>query len=203
MSLPKREVVQLPKPVDIQQALSEAMARLSPLGDDFALIGGVALAAHGIERFTKDVDLATTVTRTAAAERALTDCDIRPLQLGGISLLTTSGVRVDLIDRRFEYRALFEEAIGESKARGMIIRSGAVEVPVVPLHYLVAMKLIADRPQDEADLHALLAKDQLDYRAARDVIFRIVGPYAARRLDKLARVANRKDAPPDYDTPGK
>lgn len=202
MSLPRREVLRLPKPVDVQQALVEAMARLRPLGDDFALIGGVALAVHGIERYTKDVDLATTVAQTAAAERSLTDLDLRPLKLGGVSLLTGSGVRVDLIDRRFEYRGLFEEAIREAKESGLVAQSGAVELPVVALPHLVAMKLIADRPQDEADLHALLGKPQLDYRRARAIVLAHVGPYAARRLDKRARAANRSDAPDDYDGAG-
>lgn len=136
----------VPKPVDVQQALAEAMETLTPLGADLALIGGVALAVHGIERFTKDVDLATTTTLCAAAEAALgPDTDPLPLRLGGISFRSRSGVRVDLIDRR-----------------------------------------------------ALLAKPDLDYRRARDIVHRHVGPYAARRLDKLARAAHRTDAPDDY-----
>lgn len=194
----KREELPLPKPVDIHRAIAEAVAHLQPLGDEFVLIGGVALGAYGIERFTKDVDLACTVAQTAAAERSLASHAVKPLRIGGISLETAAGVRVDLIDRRFDYRGLFEEAIQVAKEKGGLVRVGTVELPVVTLPYLVAMKLIADRPQDEIDLLALLRLDALPYKAARDVVHRWVGPYAAGRLDKLARSVGRADAPPDY-----
>jgi hypothetical protein len=108
-------------------------------------------------------------------------------------------VRVDLIDRRFEYRALFEEAIAAAVSEGLRATVGAHRVPVVPLSYLVALKLAADRPQDEADLLALLPREDLDYRKARDVVYRHLGHFAARRLDRVARAAGRGDAPTDYE----
>lgn len=191
-------VHELPKPIDVQRALDEAIAKLRPLGGDYVLIGGVALGVYGIERYTKDVDLAATQKSTASAEAALLDCDPRPLRIGGISIATSTGVRVDLIDRRFEYRDLFEEAIKEAKARGAVVRTDHHEVPVVPLAYLVAMKLIADRPQDEVDLQSMLALETLNYRETRTVVERFLGRYAVQRLDKLARLVARKDAPPDY-----
>src|SRR5437867_4396706 len=100
MSSPKRTVHELPKPIDVRRALDEALIKLRALGADYALIGGVALGVYGIERFTKDVDIASTVEATAAAESALRDCDPCPLKIGGISIATSLGVRVDLIDRR-------------------------------------------------------------------------------------------------------
>lgn len=39
----------------------------------------------------------------------------------------------------------------------------------------------------------------LDYRQARDIVARHIGPYAAGRLDKFARAIARADAPADYD----
>jgi hypothetical protein len=202
MSTPKKEIRELPKPIDLRRALDEALAKLNPLGEEYALIGGVALAYHGIERYTKDIDLAVTRRQCAAAETALADSTLRPLQIGGISIETTSGVRVDLIDRRFEYTALFEEAIREARRGGMIARGETREVAVVPLTYLVAMKMIADRLQDEADLEKLLNIEELDYSAARRIVLQHLGPYAAQRLDKLARAAHRKDAPPGYENGG-
>jgi hypothetical protein len=198
MSTPKQTIHELPKPIDVQRALDEALVRLRAIGGDYALIGGVALGVYGIERFTKGVNLAATTHSTAAAETALKDCDPRPLQIGGVSIATKMGVRVDLIDRRFEYRELFEEAILEAKKAGAVVKTEHAELPLVPLPYLAAMKLIADRPQDEVDLRSLLGLDRLDYRATRDIVLRFAGKYAAQRLDKLARSVGRGDAPADY-----
>lgn len=198
MSSPKPPPRDLPKPIDVQRALSEALAELRPLGGEYVLIGGVALGAYGVERFTKHIDLACTVAQSTAAQNALLARDPQPLAIGGVSIATSGGVRVDLIDRRVDYRGLFEEAIADAKQSGQLARAGDLEIPVVSLPYLVAMKLIADRPQDEVDLGALLRIDALDYPRTRDIVRRWAGPYAAGRLDKLARAAGRTDAPRDY-----
>lgn len=190
---------ELPEPVNIHDAVVEAVQWLSSLGDGYALIGGVALSLYGIERYTKDVNFAVTQTQISKAQEILSDHDMKPLRLGGISVKTESGLRVDLIDHRFEYRRLYETAIGHAHRHGPMARIQTVRVPVVSLPYLVAMKLIADRPQDEADLQRLFRQAELDYAEARTIVFEHVGPYAARRLDKLARAAGRTDTPPDYD----
>ncbi len=197
MSRPARDTLELPKPLDIHHALAEAVTLIRQAGDEYALIGGVALSAYGIERFTKNVDLACTITQTAAARRSVPDA--RDLRIGGIVINTSVGVRVDLIDRRFAYRELFEEAIYQAKTKGPLVRAETVELPVVPLPHLVAMKLIADRPQDESDLVTMLRLETIDYAAARNVVERWVGPYAAGRLDKLARIASRNDAPEELE----
>ena len=88
-------VVPLPEPIDVEGALAEALARLAGV-EDLALIGGVALAIHGWPRFTKDVDVAA----TAEAERRYMGDETVPLRIGGLSVATRAGVRVDLIDRR-------------------------------------------------------------------------------------------------------
>jgi hypothetical protein len=190
-------VLPLPSPIDVEGALAEALAKLEGV-DDLALIGGVALALHGWPGFTKDVDLAATVGAAAEAERRYAGEGVLPLRIGGISVATRVGVRVDLIDRRFEYRGLFEEAIASARAEGPRTRAGGREVAVVPKRYLAALKLLADRPQDEVDLGVLLADPTLDYPAARAIVERHLGAYAARRFDRLARAARRPDAPEDY-----
>lgn len=194
-----KDLVELPKPVDVRSALAEIAKELHEVGGDFALIGGVALALYGIERYTKDVDVAVSMQQSAALERRLPNGDPRPLSIGGVSIRTSSGVRVDLIDRRFHYEALFLEAIQAAKASSLRTLAGEVEVPVVPVPYLLAMKVAADRPQDEADVQLLLKDPALDYRAARDVVKRFIGHYAARRLDRAARANGRSDAPQEYE----
>ena len=61
------------------------------------------------------------------------------------------------------------------------------------------MKMAAPRPQDEADLSFLLAKSELDYAKAREIVKRHLGFVVARYLDRLARVAGRVDARRDDD----
>ena len=165
-----------------------------------ALIGGVALAVYGIERFTKDVDLAVTRRQSAAVETSLSDLDPRPLRIGGVSVATSHGVRIDFIDRRKNYEALFGAAIEAAQSESLRVQVGAHELAVVPLEYLVALKLVADRPQDEADLDRLLRLRPLNYRSARTLVEKYLGVFAAGRLDHLARAAGRVDAPRDYDS---
>jgi len=186
--------------VDLGAALAEALARLDALGEfRRALIGGIALAVHGVERYTKHVDLAVTRAESAAAERHLGDADPRPLKIGGVSFRTSAGVRVDLVDRRVEFQDLFEAAIDAAHASGRRVSAGDKEAHVVPVPYLVAMKLVADRPQDEADVDALLRRTEVPYPEVRRVVERFLGRYAARRLDRMARAAQRADARADYE----
>src|SRR5262245_24914294 len=110
MSAPKRRGP-LPKPIDIQQALEEAIASVSKVTSEYALIGGVARAFYGVERFTKNVDLVVRMQAAVKAAEELKAMDPQPLRIGGTSIQTSSGVRVDLIDRRVDYRSLYEEAI--------------------------------------------------------------------------------------------
>jgi len=194
----ERDLREVPEPVDVRGALREAIDRLASIEGQRALIGGVALAIHGIERFTKDVDLAVTVQQAGAIEAAGGVADLRPLKIGGVSFATSSGVRVDLIDRRFEYRALFEEAIAVAQREGPSATVGDRRIPVVTLPHLVAMKLAAGRPKDESDLAAILAQSALDYARARQIVKQHLGDFAARYLDRLARTAGRDDMPEDY-----
>lgn len=194
----EREVGRLPEPVDVRGALVEIAELLAELGIEPVLIGGVALGVHGIERFTKDVDLALTMDERARVEASVQDRDPRPLVIGGVSVATRAGVRVDLIDRRLEYRALFEEAIAAARQRGKLVVAGGQQVAVVPLDYLVALKMAAGRPMDEADISQLVARDDLDYPRTRDIVHRHLGPFGARWLDRQARAAGRRDAPRDY-----
>lgn len=192
----------MPRPVDTVGALAEAIRRLAAIEGDKALIGGVALSVYGIVRYTKDVDLAVSVAQSSAAEALFADADPQPLRIGGVSILTSSGVRVDLIDRRDRYGALYAEAIEAAHREGKRARAEDVEIPVVPLPYLVAIKMAADRPKDEADLDSMLRLPELDLARTRQIVEKHLGPFAAGRLDRLARAVGRSDAPKDYENGG-
>ncbi len=111
-------------------------------------------------------------------------------------------MRADLIDRRVDYQRLYEEALVAAQKRGPVATTDHAEIPVVPLSYLLAMKLAADRPQDEVDAQQIVESDQLDYPEARAIVEQHLGVFAARRLDRMARLGKRPDAPPDYENGG-
>lgn len=212
------------RPVDLP-ALAHAGAALARAsGCTCVLIGGGAMQAYGLDQATNDVDFAVRQDQAAAVERAaraaalgtpealanqgLPDLvqraaraamlTVRPLKIGGFCIELPEG-RIDFIDRRHGPQALFEEAVDEAKRLGFTVDADGLDVLIVPLEYLVALKMVAARPRDEADLDFLLRSSDLDYRAAREIVVRHLGETVARYLDRAARLAGRQDARLDYD----
>lgn len=71
MSDEQRPVLPLPRPVDTTQALAEALALLASQGIHLpVLIGGVALSVYGVERYTRDVDFALTLSAVPSPSSA-------------------------------------------------------------------------------------------------------------------------------------
>ena len=194
--LPEGSVIRDVQPFDPGPSVAAAAAALDRLGADFALIGGLALDAWGIPRATKDVDFAVPVgvaERAAEALRAPTT-EIRPLRIGGVGLRDSErGLRVDLVDRRFHFSALFHDAIQEARASGRKARVGAHEVSLVSLEFLLAMKLVSGEPRDEIDARRILQREELRYADVRAVVERHLGPASANRLDALAREVGRPE----------
>jgi len=194
------KTTKLPPGVDLAAVVADAVARYGGAVDALVLIGGVALQAYGIVRATKDVNFAVTRAGSAAIERLAraAGLQVSPLRIGGVSV-RIGDTTADFIDRRVEAEALFLEAIDAARTGGFTVEAGSTSVLVVPLEYLVALKVVGVRPQDEADVARLLRIDELDYRGARAVVERHLGGVAARHLDRAARLAGRSDAPPLYD----
>ncbi|MBN1774635.1 MAG: nucleotidyl transferase AbiEii/AbiGii toxin family protein [Deltaproteobacteria bacterium] len=162
----------------------------------FALIGGLALDAWGIPRATKDADFAVPVgSAEPAAERLRgAETEIRPLRIGGVAVREQGrGLRIDLVDRRIHFGALFLDAIGEATDSGRRARVGGVEVPLVSLEHLLVMKLVSGEPKDDADVRRILQLEILDYRRARDLAERHLGAATANRLDAFGREAGRPE----------
>lgn len=197
MTGPKQRVLTVPP--DIPAVVARAARLLREAGvQDFALIGGAAMRAYGLERTTNDVDFAVRESALPAVLARFSG-KARDLAIGGVSLTFDDGSVVDLVDRRRELAGLFAEALDATRHFGPAVVAAGHEVPVVAAEYLIAMKLAAGRAQDEADLEWLL-RLELDYRLARDVARRHLGFFAAKYLDRLAVVAGRTDLPPDYET---
>ena len=162
-------------PARIEAALTEAADVAKKGRVKVALAGGVALQLYGSDRFTADLDL--------VADRYPSDIKRRDvLTFGGVRT-ALSGVPVDFIVRDDQYADLYDEAIERAQ------RVAGVPVPVVTLPYLAAMKMAAGRGKDEQDLHFILSRPGVSYRAIREVIARHLGPYAGDELDAIRTIA--------------
>jgi hypothetical protein len=184
------------EPFDPGPSVAAAAEALRGLPSPFALIGGLALEAWGIPRATKDADLAVPLgAAEAAAERLRgTASEVRPLRIGGVAVRERDRkLRIDLIDRRIHFRALFAEAIAEANDSGRRARVGGIEVPLVSLEHLLAMKMVSGEPKDDVDARRILQLEALDYRCAREITERHLGAATANRLDAFAREAGRPE----------
>lgn len=128
-----------------------------------ALIGGDALAVHGVPRATLDQDLlavdASVLDAATWADLAggSLDIDIRrgdaddPLR--GVVRITNSEVErpLDLVVGRFRWQ---ERAIARAT---LVTLDDEVAVPVVQARDLILLKLYAGAPQDAWDIERLLA----------------------------------------------
>jgi predicted nucleotidyltransferase len=145
-------------------ALAEAFDRtadaLAPAGNGYAVIGGFAVAFHGLARPTRDIDLLLAVPRIALPsvlegfrQRGFTfdlESVIRELGQDHISKVHYQDVRVDLLDAVIP---LFQRTVRrarEAELRGRLVRIASAED-------LIALKMVAGREDDLRDVRGILA----------------------------------------------
>jgi hypothetical protein len=148
----------------------------------FAMIGAVAMAAHGVSRSTLDVDLLTTDARVLdqrmwhAAQGASTD-----IRLGDADDPLLGVVRVRRDERQVDVivgRHAWQTAIVDG-ARPVDIEGESI--PVADAAGLILLKLYAGGSQDTWDIRELLAAGDAS-ALARTVDARIT-PLPPRALD--------------------
>jgi hypothetical protein len=156
--------------------LTEAVAQIKALADSrnirIALIGGFALQFYGSDRLTGDIDL--------IADEAIFELKaLEPLSFGGIKTLAPNGTPTDLVLRNDDYKPLYDEAL----LHAQLVEGSPI--PLVKPEYLAAMKMVAGRGKDSADLEYLIESRTIDHRLTRDIIKRHLGIYAAKEFDAL------------------
>lgn len=135
------------------------------LGVPWAVVGGLAVGARAEPRYTKDVDLAVAVQDDAQAEMV-----VRSLLAEGYVIeslleqtahgrlatvrLQTPGGR-EIVDLLFASSGIEAEVVSGSE---LLEAFPNVMVPIACRGDLMAMKVLANRPQDLADLDALRRK---------------------------------------------
>ena len=134
----------------------------------YVTIGGVAMQAHGGQRFTQDLDVVieSSPDNYARLALALEDLDARILGPGGQPsakvpsaellgssdqwhLVTTDG-RLDILTLPAHFGSF-----GEMLARAHRVPLGDGEVPIAHRDDLLELKRNAGRPQDLADIRLL------------------------------------------------
>jgi hypothetical protein len=163
---------------ELEAAVAEVVTAGAAVGVSPVLVGGLAMQIYGSRRLTTDVDV--------AALRGIPMGEpIKKLGIGGVRVLASNGVPIDVIVRGDRFAPLFEEAI----AHAVRLNDPPSTLVVLP-EYLVAMKMIALRSKDADDLGYLLAATGVvDLDAARDIVLRHLGPYAVLKLDRALRDA--------------
>lgn len=185
----------------IETALRQLVGDAAAAGAAFALIGGFAVSARAEPRFTRDVDLAV-----AAVDDAAVEALIQVLTARGYRLVST--VEQTAARRLATARLISPAAPDEDLLVDLLFASSGVEpeivaaaeplevltglvIPVAHTGHLLALKLLArdddTRPQDAADLRALLAvANPAEIDLARDTVALIHDRGFARGRDLIA-----------------
>ena len=182
------------QPTHLLVALRRIAAALDQRRIPWALVGGLAVSIRAEPRFTRDIDVAVAVNDDAAAEALVAD-----LTAGGFALLLSLEQRA--LGRLATVRLLPPGEPREGVVVDLLFASTGIEpdicrdaesieivpgliVPVALAGHLVAMKLLAlkpERPQDQVDLNSLVSTlDDADRAVARQAVSRIEGLGANR-----------------------
>jgi ABC-type amino acid transport substrate-binding protein len=144
----------------LKDTLTKISDLLNGLQADHAIIGGFALAAHGIVRATLDIDLLVDGNKKGAIKKAVDKAGYRVFfQTDEVMQLTYKG-QVDIL---FANRPKTKEMISTAK----IIKN--FPVPVVTLEGLIGLKIQAYKNdptremQDKADIVSILRTNNLDF----------------------------------------
>lgn len=190
----------------LERQLRRIVAELDELDLSYALVGGLGVSVRAEPRFTRDIDIAISVEDDDRAEGAIRELQRRGYRLEALVEQESTG--------RLATARLVAGAPGEGAAEGPVVdllfaSSGiereivaasedlevlpGVTIPVATPGHLMAQKLLArdpSRPQDEADLVALLAvAGEQDIEQARVALSLI----AERGFDR------GRDLPADLD----
>jgi hypothetical protein len=144
--------------VDLYAELSAVARALDEASVDYALCGALALAAHGVPRATKDIDL---IARREDAEALRTAVRRVGYTIEALPMRFNSGVQVQRYTKLIDGRPLMldvlwaEGALEPIWARRETVQWDQGEIAVVSRADLITLKVTAGRPQDLADVAAL------------------------------------------------
>ena len=155
---------------EVLTAMRAADRILTKAGIPHALIGGLAVGAHGYPRATRDADFLVGDGAFVRRRGVLTMRPEVPIDIRGVAIDT-----------------LWASSAEESAGIGLAIPGGK-GVQVAPVEVLMAMKIRARRAQDDADVVGLI-RAGVDEDAIRAALERF-DPGLVGRFDQLAQQAS-------------
>ena len=150
--------------MDLEEDFREFLELLTVNNVRFLIVGGFALAAHGLPRATDDIDIWVWMEdgNARALKRALDDFGFSSLEIDQADFLRPDltiqlGYSPDRIDLMTSISGVdFEDAW----ERRIIATLDGVDFPVIGKADLVANKWALGRPQDLVDLMKLIRQAQ-------------------------------------------
>jgi hypothetical protein len=134
---------------------------------DFAIIGGYALALHGIVRATVDIDL---ILKLDLSQFQKAEASLKKLGLTSRIPVRAEDIvkmRIEYIEKRNLLAWSFVDYRDPSRQVDILITTDVADVqvdrisvagrkiPVISLKDLMQMKILSDRPQDRVDVQSI------------------------------------------------
>lgn len=142
---------------------------------EWVIVGGVATRAFMAERLTKDMDILVSIEDGEAVVSHLKQAGYRVvsrLAVDGYLLISPNGIEIDIL---FGKQPWLLDALRHPDY-------DAAGYPVIPLPYLIVMKLKASRPQDVADISRMLGWADEE---TLDTVRGIIAKYLPEDLEDL------------------
>jgi hypothetical protein len=185
---------------DLEVALLRISTDFRALRIRWALVGGWAVSLRGVPRTTQDLDVTVTVADDHEAESLVVELRYRGYGFRPDSIIeqTERGrlATVRLLappERQIIVDLLFASSGIESEiaaAATLLEVFKGINVPVARMGHLLALKVLAGRAQDLADIDSLLRfADLLDVKLAREALSMITDRGYDRGKDLEAEAA--------------
>lgn len=150
--------------------IRELFERLTQAKVRFCIVGGVAVNLHGVPRMTYDVDIVVVPERDAlaAAASVFASLGLRGRIPVPLESFADAAFRAEALSERNLVAVTFTDPNDPLREvdvlvsppvdpvglvdRAVHLRLGSLDVPVVSMHDLIAMKRASGRKQDAADV---------------------------------------------------
>ncbi len=174
------------KTFDPEPSFIAATTILDSTGVPYALAGRLAVWFYVSPRqqeFTKDIDFAVPYGYSEQAAQVAEEMGYKVTKLSLGYAIQGKNINIDFIDHHPHLETLFLDAVKAAE-----IETPKDEVPVVPIDYLITMKIGGGRRKDHDDIKRLLAHINEDqYSDLRLLVQKYLKYVGVLTLDRLAR----------------
>jgi hypothetical protein len=159
----------------VWRAMADASESLRSMGIRHALVGGLAVGAHGWPRATRDVDFLVDDSAFVKSESGL-------VTLRAGVPVEAHGIAIDTISVRDDERHLLSPIEAAEVSEG---------VPVLPLEALVYLKLASPRSQDRQDVFHLVRAGADPERVRRYLAAH--APNLTKKFEEVVESASKEE----------